>query len=307
MVRLPPLNAVRVFEAAARLASFNRAAEELHVTPSAVSHQVRALEEYLGVKLFQRLTRQVQLTTEGRLYLGPVRDALEQIRLATEQIARDRHSGPLTISAAPSFTVGWLMPRLSQFQLAHPDIEVRLNASVEVVDLTRSDVDVGIRSGTGEWPGLRGHRLMAEELVPVCSPALLEGTDAPAKPADLARTTLLHELPRIGQWRTWLSATGVQHPEPDRGPKLQNQALAVDAAAAGMGVALANRRFVESQLQDGRLVIPFETGFVSECVYYLVYPEARAHHHKVAAFRDWLLEAVAAAGETLEETTDAAG
>lgn len=307
MARLPPLNAVRVFEAAARLGSFNHAAEELHVTPSAVSHQVRALEEYLGVKLFRRLTRQVRLTSEGRLYLGPVRDALEQIRLATEQIARDRYSGPLTISAAPSFTVGWLMPRLSEFQLAHPDIEVRLNASVELVDLTRSDVDVGIRSGSRAWPGLRAHRLMAEELVPVCSPRLLEPAGALGKPADLVGATLLHELPRMGQWRSWLSVAGVQHPDPDRGPKFQNQVLAVEAAVAGMGVALANRRFVESRLREGRLVVPFEADFASECVYYLVYPEARAEQPKIAAFRDWLLEAAAADGERLAEAAGATG
>jgi len=293
MRRLPPLNAVRVFEAAARHQSFNRAAEELHVTPSAVSHQMRVLEEYLGVALFRRRTRRVELTPEGRTYLPAVRDALEQLRLATEQVARRGEAGPLTISAAPAFAVGWLMPRLAEFQLAHPDIEVRLTTSVELVDFDRSDVDVGIRTGDGDWPGLRSHRLMAEELVPVCSPALAEGPNGIRRLDDLRHATLLHQLPRLGDWRSWLSAVGVDGVDPDRGPKFQNAAMTVEAAAAGLGVALASRHLVEDQLRSGRLVAPLDVAppHAHSC-YYLVYPPERADSPKIAAFRDWVLGAV---------------
>ncbi len=297
MRRLPPLNALRTFEAAARFESFNRAAEELHVTPSAVSHQIRTLEEYLGVTLFRRLTRQIKLTPEGRAYLAPIRDALEQIRIATEQLARAGDAGPLTISSAPAFAAGWLMPRLNDFQLRHPEIEVRLTAAVELVDFARSDVDVGIRTGKGEWPGLRAHRLMREELVPVCSPALLDGPNPLARPEDLRHATLLHELPRLGQWRTWLSAAGVEGIDAERGPKFQNAAMAVEAAVSGLGVAIADRSLAEGHLQEGRLVAPFDIKLPSKHAYYLVYPEQRAGDPKIAAFSAWLVAAIEDTGE----------
>jgi LysR family glycine cleavage system transcriptional activator len=290
---LPPLNALRAFEAAARFESFNRAAEDLHVTPSAVSHQIKGLEEFLGVVLFRRLTRQVKLTPEGRIYLAAVRDALEQIRIATERIGRHQRTGPLTISAAPAFAAGWLMPRLNAFQLEHPEIEVRLNAAVELVDFARSDVDVGIRTGKGQWTGLQVHRLMSEALVPVCSPRLLQGPGALKLPEDLPRATLLHELPRIGQWRTWLCAVDLCDIDPERGPKFQNAAMAVEAAVAGLGIAIADRRLVAGHLEEGRLVMPFDVDLPSEYAFYLVYPKERATHPKIAAFRDWLLAQVA--------------
>lgn len=292
MQRLPPLKALRAFEAAARFESFNRAAEALNVTPSAVSHQVRALEEAIGVRLFKRLNRQVALTPQGRAYLPPIRDAFEQIRIATEQLRPRDEVEAITLSAAPSFAMAWLVPRLPQFQLAHPDIEVRLISAIELEDFTRPDVDVGIRSGRGRWPGLRSHRLMAEELVPVCSPELVESGQGLHEPADLAEATLLHELPRLGQWRSWLAAVGVQNVDAERGPKFQGASMTAEAAIAGLGVALANRPMVEAPLNDGRLVVPFDIRLPSESAYYLVYPEERAGDTTVEAFRTWILEAI---------------
>jgi len=292
--RLPPLSALRVFEAAARYESFNRAAEALHVTPSAVSHQVRSLEEFLGVALFHRLNRQVTLTAEGRAYLPPIRDALEQIHVATEQIRGRVATHVLALSVAPAFASGWLMPRLAKFQLAHPELEVRLISSVEVADLARSDVDVGIRTGSGDWPGLASHRLIAEELVPVCSPALVEQGLRTLE--DLRRFPRLHELPRLGHWRSWLNAVGLRDLDAEAGPKFQGATMVVEAAAAGLGVALANRALVEEQLRSGRLVVPFDIELPGANAYYLVYLEDRAGEPKIAAFSEWIVAEAAAGG-----------
>ena len=294
MGQIPPLAALRAFEAAARRESFNAAAAELHVTASAVSHQIRALEELLGVALFLRRTRRVTLTAEGRRYLGPVQEALERLRAATEQLRRGATPPPLVISAAPSFAAGWLIQRLPAFQVANPQQEVRLTTSVELVDFALSDVDVAIRY-TRETPGdrLARHWLMREEMVPVCSPALAAGEPALKEPADLGGVTLIHSLPRLGQWRSWLSAKGVAGVDPDRGLKVQDDTLAVEAAAQGLGVALANARFVDVQVAAGRLVMPFPGDLPSDWGFYLVYPRERRDEQRVAAFRDWLLAAAA--------------
>jgi len=287
---LPPLNSLRAFEAAARHLSFNRAAEELNVTPSAVSHQIRQLEEYLGKRLFDRPTRRVELTPEGRAYLQPVQSALDLIRAATKRVRTDPQTSILTVSVAPSVASGWLVQRLAVFQLRHPDIEVRLTTSTDVVDLSRSrDIDVGIRFGNGEWKGLRSHRLMGVHLVPVCSPSLTRGENALKTPQDLGRVNLLHALPRLGDWRSWLLAAGVSGVNPDRGPKFQDMSLAIDAAVAGLGVAIAERRFVAEHIRAGRLTIPFDISLPESAGYYLVYPASREDDAAIQAFRDWIL------------------
>lgn len=303
MRRLPPLNAVHTFEAAARHLSFHRAAEELHVTPSAVSHQVRALEEFLGVRLFNRLARQVVLTTEGQIYLPPVRAALDQIHSATERVAAAKDHGPLTMSVSPTFATGWLVPRLSRFQVAHPSIEVRLNlvrSATEPADFSRSDVDLVIRYGNQDNPGLRSIRLIVEELLPVCSPALLDGPTPLRRPQDLRHVTLLHALPRVDQWRQWLTAAGVGGVNAERGPKFHNTPLTLEGAIAGMGVALADRRLVARELKSGRLVAPFDITLPSESAYYLIYPKEREDNPNIAAFRDWLLGEVARSRDEAE-------
>jgi LysR family glycine cleavage system transcriptional activator len=293
MRRLPPLSAVQTFEAAARHLSFQRAAEELHVTASAISHQVHALEEFLGVRLFKRLARQVVLTPEGQAYLPPVRAALDQINAATERIAASRDEGPLTMGVAPPFATGWLVPRLTGFQRAHPDIEVRLSLvpSTQVVDFANSDMDLLIRFVETEPQGVRNHRLIAEELVPVCSPALLKRVGL-QRPEDLRNVTRLHVLPRLSRWRRWFNVAGVTEPNPERGPKFQNTPLALEAALAGLGVAIADRHFVAGEVATGRLIVPFDIPLPGQGAYYLIYPEERADIPKVAAFRDWILHEV---------------
>ena len=300
MRRLPPLNPLRVFEAAARFESFNRAAEHLHVTASAVSHQIKVLEEYLGVALFRRRVRQVELTEAGRGYLPPVRDALETIGVATEQVLQRAGRSVLTVSTPPAFAVGWLVPRMAEFQLAHPDIEVRLDASIELTDFERSDVDVCVRyTANPRFEDVEAWPLFTEELMPVCSPRFLE-THGLREPADLREVTLLHAYPRMGQWRSWLTAAGIDDIDPEAGQKFAHDALSLEAAAAGMGVAIANRRLARQQLEHGRLVPPFDLTHESEYGYYLIHPLAAGEDPKVITFREWLLTMV-------EETAAEAG
>lgn len=289
---IPPLNALRTFEAAARHESFNKAAEALHVTPSAVSHQIKTLEDFLGVRLFQRATRKVRLTDAGRAYLPPVREALEQLRAATERVRQRTGKALLNISAAPSFAVGWLMPRLSAFQVEHPEIEVRLTAAVEMVDFANSDIDIAIRHVPHvDDPDLVAHWLMREELVPVASPELVRDTPL-NQPGDLAKVQLIHSLPRMGRWRSWLKAMGESAVDAEAGPKFDHDAMAVQAAMSGMGVAIVNRSLVEGDLAAGRLIAPFARDLVSDLAFWLVYPKHREGDPHVAAFRDWLLEQV---------------
>ncbi len=294
MERLPPLNALRAFEAAARFESFNRAARALHVTPSAISHQIRQVEEDLGQALFDREPRRVRLNAVGRTFLVPVREALEQIGRAAEQIRGRENSNILTLSCTPSFLVGWLVPRLSAFHRQHPDIEVRLDTSPVLVDLHSSDVDACIRySPVGaDFGRLQTHWLFGEELIPVCSPALVGETGILQEPADLARVTLLHSSTRVGQWRAWLRAAGVEGVDAEAGPSFSTDAIAVEAAAAGLGVALASRAVVANQLSEGRVAIPFDVGFCHDYGYYLVHLPEVADDRRIAAFRDWILEAV---------------
>lgn len=302
MKRLPPLNALRAFEAAARFESFNQAARELHVTPSAISHQIRTLEEYLGAALFRRRPREVRLTETGREFLPPVRDALHQIGVAAERIVRQAANPVLTVSSVPSFAIGWLVPRLTEFQAAHPGIEVRLDTSSQLIDCRSSDVDACIRyiADEPDLPEVRFHLLFHEELVVVCSPDMVGASGRLRTPADLARVTLLHSYSRAGQWRSWLKAAGVEDVDPDRGPRFSTDSIAVEAAASGLGVALANRRVVENQVAKGGVVVAFDTGYCSAGAYYLLYPEDVADDPRIVAFREWLLGRVAVTGSVTE-------
>ncbi|MFW5969072.1 MAG: transcriptional regulator GcvA [Halofilum sp. (in: g-proteobacteria)] len=291
---LPPLNTLRAFEAAARFESFNRAAQALHITPSAVSHQIRQLERNLGSDLFDRLPRKVRLNALGRRFLVPVREALGQLASAAEQIRQPEESNLLTLSCTPSFLAGWLVPRLSEFHHAYPDIEVRLDTSPQLVDLHASDVDACIRYAPSahEFPDLEAHWLFGEELVPICSPSMVGEGGILQRPEDLARVTLMHSFHRTGQWRNWLRAAGVEGVDAEQGPRFSTDSIAVEAAASGLGVALASRTVVAKQLAEGRVVIPFDVGFCRDYGYFLVYPLAAGKDRRIAAFRDWILHAV---------------
>lgn len=289
---LPPLHAVRAFEAAARHLSFNRAAEELHVTPSAVSHQIRTLEEQLGTRLFERLTRRVVLSRDGQALLPPIQSALDQMDGAFRRIRAARDDGSLTVQASPNFATEWLVPRLLGFQDEHPEIEVKL-MTTRGRDGLRVDfeqVDLAVWYGNGSWPDVACEKLLREELVPVCSPELVRGENPLTAPEHLRDATLIHVLMRIGQWRNWLEAAGVHGVDPERGPKFQNTPLALEAAMAGLGVAIANRAFVADHLRDGRLVIPFEQDLPTESAYYLIYPKQGLQRPSAVAFRQWVLD-----------------
>ena len=286
-MRLPPLKAVRSFEAAARHLSFSKAADELFVTPAAVSHQVKALEEWLGVPLFIRLNRAVILTKEGQTYLLGVRKGLEAIGVATDNIMRQDASGALHVDTLPSFAARWLLPRLSRFREAHPDIDVRLSASDHLTDFNREDVDVVVRYGHGNYPGLRVDKLLTEEVMfPVCSPALLEGRHPLRTPGDLKHHTLLHDDMRI-DWQAWLIMAGVVDVDPKKGPS----SMLLSAAIEGQGIALGRSTLAADDLLAGRLVQPFDIQPIqAHHSYYLVCPEATADRPRIAAFRDWIMK-----------------
>ena len=287
---LPPLNALRTFEAAARHLSFTRAAEELFVTQAAVSHQIKTLEAHLGVKLFRRLNRALLLTEEGQTLLPAVRDAFATLAGGVRQLRERAGMGTLTVSTTPTFAAKWLAGRLGRFYARHPELEIRLTTTARLVDFAREDVDCGIRYGLGDWPGLEAYRLLDVTLVPVCSPRLLGGADPLREPADLARHTLLHVLEDIDDWRLWLQAAGVQGVDPLRGPKFDSIPLALQAAISGAGVAICADHLVTEDLAEGRLVEPFDIELPSGCAYYFVVPRASAGQPKIAAFARWILE-----------------
>jgi LysR family glycine cleavage system transcriptional activator len=285
--KLPPLAAIRAFEAAARHQSFTRAAAELGMTQAAVSYQIRLLEDRIGAPLFRRLPRQVALTEAGRRLAPAVTQAFEALRSAFEGIgpAVDRR---LTMSVLPTFAAHWLVPRLGRFQAAHPQIAVQLDTSNDVVDFSRDEFDLAIRSGLGDWPDLEAHCLLASHFTPVCSPQLLQGREV-STPADILA------LPLIGPgdpwWKEWFAAAGLGAVDiSDRpGHTLPNQQFEGMAAMAGQGVALVNPRFFAADLAAGRLVQLFDLVVEAERSYWLVYPKARRRSPKIRAFRDWIL------------------
>ncbi len=288
--RLPPLNAVRAFEAAARRGNFNHAAEELNVTPSAISHQVRSLEEFFGTKLFKRSGRTVQLTTKSRDFLRSVTQALDQVSAASQRMMRRPEGNLLNISVSHTFATGWLVPRISEFQVDHPELELRMTTGMAFADFLNSDIDLSISYSRGDFPeDLSSLHLMTEHCVPVCSPEYMQEHGPLATPADIRNCTLLHVLPRLGQWRNWTQVAGVEDIDAERGPKFATTPLSLEAARSGVGVAISNLEFVEDQLRHGSLVAPFQVEVPSESGYYLVYPSEHADEPKIEAFRDWLL------------------
>ena len=291
--RLPPMNTLRAFEAAARYLSFTLAAEELHITQAAVSHQIKVLEQALGVRLFRRLNRAIRLTEEGQEFVSEVRMALNHLATAVEKLAAPDAGGPLTVSVLPSFASKWLVPRLGRFRDKHPEIDVRIDPSNQLTDFRRDDVDLVVRYGKGEYEGLHSVRLMTEDIFPVCSPALLKGPNALSKPEDLRHHTLLHDDAYV-DWAMWLLVAGVKGIGQHQGPFFTDSAMVVQAAVEGQGVALARGALAAGDIKAGRLVKPFNIAIPTKYAYYILSPKATSHHPKIAAFRGWLLEEVAA-------------
>ncbi len=292
-VTLPSLNGLRAFEAAARHLSFTRAADELNVTQTAISHQIRRLEEQLGVRLFVRHNRALGLTREAEAYLPSVRSAFEDLRRATARLQRGERDGTLTVSTTASLAAKWLVTRVAAFQDAHPGIEVRITTSSHLVDFQREDVDMAVRYGRGNWPGLRAQWLMAEDIFPVCSPALLHGDKPLRSPEDLAHHTLLHASVSREDWQLWLTAAGLPVSlAARRGLTFDQSFMAVQAAVEGLGIALGRTRFVEADIAAGRLVVPFDVVLPADAGFYIVAPEETADTPRIALFRDWLISSV---------------
>ena len=294
--RLPSLNSLRAFEAAGRHMSFSRAAEELHVTPAAVGQQVRALESYLGEILFVRLNRSVEFTVAGQALLPGISDGFDQLARTMEAFYRRTVRRPLTVSVEPNFGAKWLVRRLDRFRERHPGIEIRLDATSRVVDFMREDVDLAIRYGDGNYPGLRCDVLFEDEVFPVCSPALLEGPHPLVHPEDLQWHRLLRQDWEAGQptwpdWAMWLRAAGVENVDPTQGPEFAagSYGLMMDAALAGQGVALASSVLSADDIDAGRLVRPFDLSMHQNLRYYLVGPEATADEPMTSAFREWVI------------------
>jgi LysR family transcriptional regulator, glycine cleavage system transcriptional activator len=298
--RLPPLNAVRAFEAAARHDTFAAAGDELGVTPGAVAQHVKALEAWLGLSLFRRLpSRGVALTAAGERYAATIRDLLDGLADATARLRRGARENVLTVSTAPSFAAIWLIPRLGDLRRARPDLEIRVDASPGLTDFARDEVDVAVRMSRGtSFPGLRADRLFAEGFAPVCAPSLRDGPHPLRRPEDLADHVLLHEedqpgIPNLTGWRQWLTAAGATGVDPDRGPRCSHTFMTLQMAVAGQGVALVPEVLAADALAAGQLVKPFDLVVPGAYAYFVVAPEAMADAPHVALFRDWILAAFA--------------
>lgn len=296
--RLPPLNSLRAFVAAARHLSLAKAADELNVTPGAVSQQIKQLEDHLGCALFRRTNRQLLLTDEGQACLPGLVEAFERMHEALHAIAQVGLDGRLTVSVAPSLASKWLVPRLDRFAAKHPEIDVLVSASMALADFESESIDCAIRYGAGRYPGVVVEKLMAESVVPVCSPALLKEKKGLKTPADLRNFTLLHDDspdqdPSCPDWRMWLRAAGVDTVDARRGLRFNQSSLVLEAAVAGRGVALAKSRLAADDIRAGRVAALFEVKQPIQFAYYFVAPPAKHALKRVQAFLKWLQEEIA--------------
>jgi LysR family glycine cleavage system transcriptional activator len=295
MNRLPPLKSLQAFESAGRRLSFTLAAQELNVTPGAISQQIRQLEEFLGVPLFKRLNRAIVLTDAGLLFLPLISQGFEHFHEAVTRLRQRGDDGPLTITSAPSFVSKWLIPRLSSFKRLHPDIDVRIDTSDRLVDFSREDIDVGIRFGDGEYPELDTVFLFAFDLIPVCSPDLLRGKHQLREVSDLKHFTLLHsnhdELdPGWPDWAMWLKVVEADDVDSSHGIYFNQSDQLFQAALDGQGVALLANVMAEPEVAAGRLVQPFSARLPVKLNYHVVTSPHKAGIAKVAAFRQWILD-----------------
>lgn len=295
MKRLPPLKSLQAFESAGRRLSFTLAAKELNVTPGAISQQIRQLEEFLEIKLFQRRNRAIELTDAGHSLLPLISSGFEQIRDAISLLQQRSDAGPLTITSAPSFVSKWLIPRLASFKKLHPDIDVRIDTSDRLVDFSREDIDVGIRFGDGVYPELDTVLLFSFDLVPVCSPLLLGEGRRLQEVSDLKNFTLLHSNyadldPGWPDWSMWLKVVEAEDVDASHGIFFNQSDQLFQAALDGQGVALLANVMVDREIASGRLVQPFSTGLPVNMKYHLVTSPYKAGIPKVAAFRQWILD-----------------
>jgi len=291
--RLPPLSAIRAFEAAARHGSFTKAAEELGMTQAAVSYQVKLLEDRVGAPLFLRQPRKVVLSEAGKRLAPAVAEAFQRLNAAFANL-RETDGNVLSITAINTFCTNWLVPRLGTFQMAHPNIAVRLDASSRLVDFAQEEFDVGVRAGAGKWPGLKAYFLFPVEFVAVCSPEFLKRSGKIESAADLMKLPLLDWTDEV-LWRRWFASAGISDPKPITGPNIsvQTQQMVGRAAIAGQGIALVTPALFQDDLATGRLVQVLPTVSYHDMDYWLIYPEGRDSVPKIRAFREWILAQVA--------------
>ena len=309
--RLPPLNALRAFEAAARHLNFSRAADELSVTPGAVSQQIQNLEDYVGASLFKRTPRGLLLTDAAQTALPSLREAFDRLAEAASLLTAAVDGRRLTLTAAPSFAAKWLVPRLGRFEEAHPQVDVWLSADMDLVDFGAGEVDLAIRYGAGPYPGLESVRLMNETVMPVMSPDLMAANPL-NDPRDLARHVLLHDGSpdaddSCPDWLMWLAARGVKGVDGNRGPRFNQSSLVIEAAVGGRGVALAKRTLAQDDLDAGRLIVPMPITTSVDFAYYVVHPKAKGRLPQVKAFVSWIAAEAAAHDAALATMDNGAG
>ncbi|MDB5577632.1 MAG: transcriptional regulator, LysR family [Bradyrhizobium sp.] len=304
MEGLPPLYSLRAFEAAGRHQSIRRAAVELNVTPGAVSRQVQGLETFLGVKLFRREPREIVLTAEGERYLATIAQSLDAIREATQKLTGKRTVEIVRVRAYTTFAMKWLIPRLNSFHIENPSVEVQLETSNENVDFEREGVDCAVRLGDGGWGDVEKDRVIANVLVPLCSPAFVE-RNAINQIEDLSAVRLLHSIVRIDDWKQWLTAAGNHTVAPYAGDKFASSTLAYQATLEGFGIMVAQKALFLEDIRSGRLVSPFDFELdMKDFTYYLIYPRDRLRKPAFRHFREWILKQANAA-QAAEATASA--
>jgi LysR family glycine cleavage system transcriptional activator len=279
-----------MFEASARNLSFSGASEELFVTPSAVSHQVKTLENFLGVELFHRSNRKVTLTPQGEQYLASVKHAFDEIEMATQRLSVTQGASVVQISVAPNFLIRWLMPRMSRFRALFPDVELQINASMGLLDFNRTSTDMAVYYGNGEWDDIEVEFLRKVMLVPVCGPGLLQTGPPLEKPSDLANHTLIYVSKRTWEWDNWLKKAGVEFITPKGSMQLSSSQLTTAAAQENLGVALTDQTLISREIESGKLVVPFDIPLDTKKAFYLVYRKHRPLTKGMEAFRNWLMD-----------------
>jgi LysR family glycine cleavage system transcriptional activator len=289
-LRLPPMQALRAFDAAARAGSLTKAAQALNLTHGAISHQIKSLESDLGVRLVERAGRGIRLTDEGERFASRVRAAFAELAAAVNETTSRANPRQLRVSVVPSFAARWLLPRIGRFLAAHPDVDLDVRANMANVDFARDDADVAIRYGHGDWPNVHVEHLLDDAFFPVCSPRIAAGR-LPARPSDLDRYTLLRSNDEF--WKPWFEAAGLDWPEPARGPIFNDSGYLMQAAAEGQGVALARTSLLGNDVRNGVLVRLFDVEVPAPRRHYLVYPARMADSPKLALFREWLHEEIA--------------
>ncbi|MBO68879.1 MAG: transcriptional regulator [Acidiferrobacteraceae bacterium] len=293
-ISMPSLNALKAFESAGRHMSFTVAARELNVTPAAISHQIKALESYLGAKLFHRRSRSLELTAAGQACLPGLRQGFDHLIAAIERVKSAAAIEPLVISAPPIFGAKWLVPRIAEFSVAHPEVQIRIDPLQSISKLDGRETDVAIRFGRGRYPGLRAHRLMKQEVFPVCSPILLEGKYPLLSPSDLKWHTLIHFDPNFHdpdwpQWEKWLSAAKINNIDINSGPRFSSPNFTIQAVLQGQGVALAVSLMADELVSQSRLIRLFNVNYPGNYGYYSVMSDEKSEEPRIKAFWNWLV------------------